>query len=95
MLPLAPQSDFLLHALGALTSNPSPACVTHLACFILLAVMFDNKNSLTEHVSAGADPSGHVEKQRRSGRVKRHCGRFWWLYILLVIVLVLVIVLPM
>ena len=57
--------------------------------------MSDNKNGLTEHVSAGADPSGHVEKHRGSGRVKHHCGRFWWLYILLVVVLVLVIVLPM
>jgi hypothetical protein len=57
--------------------------------------MADVKDGLTEHVSAGLDPSGEVDQQRRSGRFKHHCTRFWWLYVVLVTVLVLVIVLPM
>jgi hypothetical protein len=57
--------------------------------------MSDIKDGFAEHVGAGSAPSGHVQQQRRSGRFKHHCGRFWWLYALLVVVLVLVIVLPM
>ena len=57
--------------------------------------MSDSKDVFTEHVSAGSAQSGHVEQRRRSGRFKHHCGRFWWLYALLVAALVLVIVLPM
>jgi hypothetical protein len=57
--------------------------------------MADNKDGFTEHISTDSGPSGQVDQQRRSGRFKHHCTRFWWLYILLVAVLVLVIVLPM
>jgi hypothetical protein len=57
--------------------------------------MADNKDGFIEHVSTGSGPSDQVDQQRRSGRFKHHCTRFWWLYALLVAVLVLVIVLPM
>jgi hypothetical protein len=57
--------------------------------------MADDKDEFTEHISTGSGLSGQVDQQRRSGRFKHHCTRFWWLYILLVAVLVLVIVLPM
>jgi hypothetical protein len=57
--------------------------------------MADTKDGLTEHISAGVGPSTEVDQQRRSGRFKHHCTRFWWLYVVLVAVLVLVIVLPM
>jgi hypothetical protein len=57
--------------------------------------MADNKDGFAEHISAGLGPSGEVVQQRRSGRFKHHCMRFWWLYFVLVAVLVLIIVLPM
>jgi hypothetical protein len=57
--------------------------------------MSDSKDGFVEHVSAGSDPTGHVKQQRGSGRFKRLCARFWWLYTLLVAVLVLITVLPM
>jgi hypothetical protein len=57
--------------------------------------MADNKDELIEHTSTSSGPSSQVDQQRRSGRFKHHCTRFWWLYILLVAILVLVIVLPM
>ena len=57
--------------------------------------MADVKDGLTEHISADLGPSGEVDQQRRSGRFKHYCIRFWWLYVVLVAVLVLVIVLPL
>lgn len=57
--------------------------------------MSDDKNGFTEHLSASSEPGGVVQQQRRSGRFKRHCGRFWWLYALLIVITVLVSVLLM
>ena len=56
----------------------------------------NTKGNYTEHVSDDSSPPGSQRKGLRSrGRAGHHCGRFWWIYLIVLCVVVLVIVLPM
>lgn len=61
----------------------------------MAAAMPGSKEGFSEHISTDSTPPAYGGQQGRSGRLKRHCVRFWWLYASLVAILVLTIVLPM
>lgn len=53
-------------------------------------------NPYTDNVESNGEPtSGFVKKQSFGSKVKRHCARFWWLWLLVIVAIVLVVVLPM
>lgn len=48
------------------------------------------------NVEANADTtSGFVKKESFGSKAKRHCAKFWWLWLIIFAIIVLIVVLPM
>lgn len=53
-------------------------------------------SSESHNVASNGEPASGVKgKQTFGTKVKRHCTRFWWIWLIVFIILVLIIVLPM
>lgn len=53
-----------------------------------------NKPTVENEESQGLNGTSAVNATRKQ-KLKRHCGRFWWIYAIALVVVVLVTVLPM
>lgn len=50
--------------------------------------------SYSDNVESSEPTSGFVKKEPFGSKVKRHCARFWWLWLVIFAIIVLVVVLP-
>lgn len=55
----------------------------------------DTKAAGTNVEANGDTTSGFVKKESFGSKAKRHCAKFWWLWLIIFAIIVLIVVLPM